>query len=66
MAAITLDKNFKLDTGFRVQIYRVRLDVDRLIIVTRAVTNTLIVATNNVSTMTKSKLGKWEIIDSQI
>ena len=66
MAAITLDKNFKLDIGFRVQIYRVQLDVDRLIIVTRAVTNTLIVATNNVSTMTKSKLGKWEIIDSQI
>ena len=36
-------------SGYR---YVVWLDVDRLIIATRAVTNALIVATNNVSRMT--------------
>ena len=56
--SITLDKNLAWIQGSGYK-YRVRLDVDRLIIATRAViTNVLIVATNSVSRMTERRIRK--------
>ena len=64
--SVTLDKNLAQIQGSGYK-YRVRLDVDKLIIATRAViTNVLIVAKNNVSRMTERQIRKMEIIDSQI
>ena len=56
--SITLDKNLAEIQGSGYK-YRVRLDVDRLIIATRAViTKVLIVATNKVSRMTERRIRK--------